>query len=255
MISFSKVNFSYGDFALRDITWQVQKAEFWAVLGANGSGKSTLLKVLSRFLPIASGSINVLEKNLANYSNKALAQTIAVLSQEQQYDIEFSAAEVVMMGRAPYLGWFQNPGTHDYDIIEHAMKKTDCWSLAKKPMHTLSGGERMRVWLAKVLAQQTQIILLDEPSTYLDFKHQLEFSQLLSELHREQHLTLVAVLHDLNWVNQLAQKVLLLKSGSVIAQGAKQDVLKNHLLADAFDLSPAQMQGLIAPSGFHLTQK
>jgi len=220
------VSFAYGTIeALSAVSLELTPGEIFGLLGPNGSGKSTLLRLMSGVTKPRSGQVMLTERNLQTYDRKALARRIAVVPQESRIELPFSVLEVVLMGRSPYLKRFGFEQAHDIAIAQHSMEQTGVRTLATRGIHELSGGERQRVVLARALAQEPQLLLLDEPTAFLDIKHQVEVYDLLKHLSREQGLTVVAILHDLNLAALYCDRVALLKSGKIFAQGTPEQVL------------------------------
>src|SRR4030095_6103320 len=181
------------------------------------------------------GSVFFAGRALPSYERKALAQHIAVVPQESRIELPFSALEVVLMGRSPYLKRFGFEQAHDLAVAQRAMELTGVSELAAREIHELSGGERQRVILARALAQEPRLLLLDEPTAFLDIKHQVEVYDLLKRLSRQQGLTVVAILHDLNLAALYCDRVALLKTGKVLAQGTPEQVLTYVNIKAAYD--------------------
>lgn len=230
---------------LRELSFAIRAGEFLGILGPNGCGKTTLLKLMAGVLRPSEGSLHFEGRALESYSRKSLAQNISVLPQETFVDFPFRALEIVLMGRAPYLRNFQWESANDHRIAREAMERTDCWGLAEQDIRSLSGGERERVFLARALAQQPRILLLDEPTTHLDLKHQVEIYRLLRDLHREQGLTVITVLHDLNFANLACQRVLLLGDGNIQAEGPPQEVLEPERIRQVYGVEVQRQAGVI----------
>lgn len=229
-ISFSYQTSKENAFTLNDITFDVQQGEFLSILGPNGSGKTTLLRIIDRILLPQAGTVNIFGKDYQTLARKEIAQRIGVVPQEHPLVFPFTVKEIVMMGRAPHVKGLGFESTNDERIIAEAMRLTDIEYLAKKPMTELSGGERQRVFIARALAQEPDILLLDEPNAHLDISHQLDILHLTRSLSKERKLTVIAVFHDLNLAALFSNKILLLSNGSVAALGAPEDVLtQNHL--------------------------
>ncbi len=220
------VSFAYDKIAaLSSVSLEVTPGEIFGLLGPNGSGKSTLLRLISGVTKPRNGQILFAGQNLQTYGREALARQIAVVPQESRIELPFSVLEVVLMGRSPYLKRFGFEQAHDLAIAQHAMEQTAVAALATREIHELSGGERQRVVLARALAQEPQLLLLDEPTAFLDIKHQVEVYDLLKRLSRQQGLTVIAIMHDLNLAALYCDRLALLKSGQVFAQGTPEQVL------------------------------
>jgi iron complex transport system ATP-binding protein len=225
MCEIRDVTARYGDIvALDGISLAVGRREMLAVVGPNGSGKSTLLRVLSGVRPAAAGRVWLGGTELHAISRREIARLVAVVPQETAIDFPFSVTEVVLMGRAPHLGRFGFPGPRDLRAAREAMERTGVGDLARRSLHELSGGERQRVILARALAQEAEILLLDEPTSHLDIRHQVEIYDLLALLNEERGLTIVSVLHDLNLAAMYFPRVAVLAGGRVHSVGAPRAV-------------------------------
>ncbi|MDD3805763.1 MAG: ABC transporter ATP-binding protein [bacterium] len=195
------------------------------VIGPNGSGKSTLIKAVSGLLSLSSGEICLGGRRLCNYTPRALACCLAVLAQDIHIEFEFTVREIVAMGRHPFLGRVQREGLSDKEITERAMVETDTLHLADRSVTTISGGERQRVLLARALAQQAELLLLDEPTSHLDSRHQVGTARLLRHLAAEKAIAVLGVFHDLNLAARICDRLLLLCDGHVLAWGTPEEVL------------------------------
>jgi iron complex transport system ATP-binding protein len=226
VLSCAQVSFSYGAAeVLSSISFPVSAGEIFGLLGPNGSGKSTLVRLMSGVLSPQTGRVTYAGRDLRTYGREELARAIAVVPQETTIELPFSVLEVVLMGRSPYLGKFGFEGARDLAVAQRAMEKTEVQALAAREVHTLSGGERQRVILARALAQEPRVLLLDEPTAFLDIKHQVAVYDLLKQLSREQGLAVVAILHDLNLAALYCDRLALLKAGRVFCQGIPEQVL------------------------------
>jgi len=225
-VAVDHVRFTYGTVeAVRDLCLSVRKGEVFGLLGPNGSGKSTVIRLLSGVLSPNRGCIRLAGQDLTSYSREAAARQIAVVPQETQIASPFSVLEVVLMGRSPHHSRFGFESKADIALARHAMELTGIRELERRAIHELSGGERQRVMLARALAQTPQLLLLDEPTAFLDIKHQVEVYDLVKNLSRQEGLTVVSVLHDLNLAALYCDQLALLKSGEVFCVGAPEDVL------------------------------
>lgn len=235
ILSLENVGFGYGGSPLfRDLSFSVQAGEFVGLLGPNGCGKTSLLQLIAGVSPPAKGRISLQGRPLHEIPRSEIARSVSVLPQETFVEFPFTALEVVLMGRAPYLKRFQWEGPRDLEVAHEAMRLTDCLEFASRDVRSLSGGERERVLLARALAQEPKILLLDEPTTHLDLKHQSEIFRLLRKLHVEQGLTLIVVLHDLNFAATACQRLLLLGGGGLKADGAPAEVLQAETIREVF---------------------
>jgi len=215
----------YGDRqVLHNVSIDVHAGELLAIVGPNGAGKSTLLKILSGALPPWSGVAELEGLPLAAYDRRAIARRLAMVAQENLVAFRFSVLEIVLMGRAPHLGPFHFETRHDLAIAYAALERFDLLGLARRPIQELSGGERKRVFLARALAQNPHVALLDEPTAFLDLRHVAEIFARLRELRIERGLAVVATLHDLNAAAQHADRVLLMKDGATAGYGTPEEV-------------------------------
>lgn len=203
----------------------IGEPEIVAIIGPNGSGKSTFLKALSRLLPPAAGSVLLNGADIHRLPPKKVARLLAVLPQSVQAPGDLLVQDLVANGRAPYIGLFGQPSAADQEAVRAAAAATGIADLLFRRLDTLSGGERQRAWLAMALAQQPRILMLDEPTTYLDVHHQLEFMKLVRRLHQERQLTVVMVLHDLNHAARFSHRIIAMKNGEIFADGPAGAVL------------------------------
>lgn len=219
------LSFAYGVArVVRDVSLAVHPGEMVGVIGPNGSGKSTLLRLLGGALRPAAGEIRLFDRPLGDYSRGELGRLIAVVPQETLVEFPFSVMEVVLMGRAPHLGGFAFEGDRDVAVAREAMRRTGVEHLASRRIHEISGGERQRVILARALAQEASVLLLDEPAAFLDIRHEVEMYDLLRDLQRE-GMTVVSVLHDLNIAALYCDRLLLLHEGRVARAGPPAEVI------------------------------
>lgn len=202
--------------------------------GPNGCGKSTLLRALSGLLVPLAGEVTLDNKNLRQWPGKVLARRLALLPQSPSAPENMSVQQLVSHGRYPYQGLFGQNSQADINAVEWALEITGMSALRHRAFETLSGGERQRGWIALALAQQSDILLLDEPTTYLDMGHQLEILDLLATLNRDYQLTLVMVLHDINQACQYSDRILAMQEGCIIADGAPLEVMSESLLQTLF---------------------
>ena len=215
---------------LHNISLQVDPGEFFMIIGPNGAGKTTLLKVLANLLTCDTGSIEILGRPIADYSKRQLAQVTAMVPQQVAMDFPFTVAETVLMGRSPHLALLAIEGKEDIAIARQAMEFTDITHLADRKIDQISGGERQRVIIARALCQQTQIILLDEPTAALDPSHQLKIMDLMERLRKEHQVTVIMVSHDLNLAAMYGDRLLLIKEGKIEKTGTPEEVLTQEQL-------------------------
>ena len=224
-IAARNLRFNYGDApVIDDVSLQLAAGEMLGVIGPNGSGKSTLLRLLSGVLRPNAGDVRIHGRPLAEYSQREIARTVAAVQQDAVIDFPFSVTEVVLMGRSPHLGGFAFEDDRDVQIARAAMARTGVLELAARSIHELSGGERQRVVLARALAQETGILLLDEPGAFLDIRHEVELYDLLHDLQGEGK-SIITVLHDLNLAALYCDRVLLMNAGRVFRVGTPAEVI------------------------------
>ncbi len=219
------LSFAYGDRkALRGVSFQLPRGEFLGVAGPNGSGKSTLLYLLAGLLPPSSGKVELEGNPTSPLRREEWARVVGMVFQEVPTDIFLPCFEVVLLGRFPHLRRFRRESEADYQAVEKAMHATATASFADRPLGELSGGERQRVMLARALAQEPELLLLDEPTSHLDVLHQLEIMDILLSLRRK-GMTVVGVFHDLNLVSQFCTRALFLKAGKILRDGPINEVM------------------------------
>ncbi|MER3473680.1 MAG: heme ABC transporter ATP-binding protein [Armatimonadota bacterium] len=221
---------------LKGVNLRLERGEFVGLLGPNGSGKSTLLRVLSGVLKPSRGQVWLDGYPLSHLRAKDVAKRLAFVPQREEVAFSFTAWEVVLLGRAPYIGWWGKERADDVRAAQRAMERTDSLPLAERTMGALSGGERQRVVLARGLAQETPVLLLDEPLTHLDVAHQVNTLALLRQLNREEGLTVLSALHDINLASEFCDRLLVLRQGQIVADGTPSEVITPSLLARVFGL-------------------
>lgn len=230
-----RVSFSYGNReVLHDISLAVGHGERLALAGPNGSGKSTLVRLLSGAAEPSRGRAELDGVHLRDMNSRARARRIAVVAQHVEPNLAFTVRELVAMGRIPYVGLLSGRQSSDRAAVERAMFETETSQLAGRRFNELSGGEQQRVMLAVGLAQETDFLLLDEPTVHLDLHHQHELLQLLLDLNRERGIGIIAVLHDLNLASLFFERVALLSAGRLVADGSSSDVLREEVLQPVF---------------------
>ncbi|MBT2430387.1 ABC transporter ATP-binding protein [Streptomyces sp. ISL-112] len=207
------------------------------IVGPNACGKSTLLRALGRLLKPQRGSVLLDGTELSRMATRTIAQSIGLLPQTPVAPEAITVADLVARGRQPHQHWWQQWSEEDERAVTDAMDRTDVTALAARPVDELSGGQRQRVWIAMALAQDTDLLLLDEPTTYLDISHQVEVLDLVRQLNRERGRTVVAVLHDLNQAARYADHLVAMKEGQIVAQGHPSEIVTVDLVRDVFGLA------------------
>ena len=215
------------------ISLDIPEGKVTAIIGPNGCGKSTTLKALSRILPYK-GSVSFKGQEMSALSQREFAKCLAILTQSPQAPADLTVNDLVEMGRFPHRSFLGRAGKDDKEHVEWALEQTGVTAMRYRLLNTLSGGERQRAWIAMALAQRPEVLLLDEPTTYLDICHQLEIMQLITRLNQELGLTVVMVVHDLNHAIMYADHVVVVKAGQLVTSGAPREIITADLLAEVF---------------------
>jgi iron complex transport system ATP-binding protein len=239
LLSARNVSFGYARAphrAVGGVSLEISRGAFVGILGPNGSGKTTTLKLLGGLLPPDSGEVTLDDRPLAAWTRRALARRIAVVPQELHPVFDYTVLEMTLMGRFPHLGPFAVEGPGDIAIARAALEATGAAAFEARRFTTLSGGEKQRVIVAAALAQQADILLLDEPTASLDPGHQLDIASLLVELNRARGLTIVVATHDLNLAASMCAELTMMRGGAVIASGPTDEVLTGRNLERLYDL-------------------
>lgn len=221
---------------IEEMDLSIPKGQISIIIGANGCGKSTLLKTISRINKPTSGEIFINSKNIKNVKEKNIAKEVAFLPQGPVCPSGLTVRELVAFGRFPHQKMIGGLNKHDKEIIDWAIKETGLSELADNEVENLSGGQRQRAWIAMVLAQETDIIMLDEPTTYLDMSYQLEVLEVLQKLNKNKNITVVIVLHELNNACRFADNIIGLKKGKVICEGRPIDVISKDSLKEIYGI-------------------
>ncbi|RBP44981.1 ABC transporter ATP-binding protein [Garciella nitratireducens] len=228
---------AYGDKKIIDgLNLSIYQGEFVGIIGPNGTGKSTLVRAITNILDYQDGSIWIKGSLNKKLSKRQLAKLVAVVPQEFHIEYAFTNYDIVMMGRNPHIDRKHRLGQRDHKIVKEAMIMTNTWKFRDNFFHELSGGERQRVIIARAIAQQPSIILLDEPTSHLDIHHQLEVMELISQLKRKRGLTVVAVLHDINMAARFSDRLILLSQGKAIVQGSPEEVIQEENLSKVYHM-------------------
>jgi len=215
----------------------VRQGEIVGIIGPNGSGKTTTLKLLSKVLKPERGIIRLMGHDIALMRRKNIAKIVAVVPQGTSIAFPFTAREIVLMGRSPHLGFLQIEQEHDLKIADNAMALTDSLEIADRNIDELSGGERQRVIIARALSQEPKIMLLDEPTSYLDINHQVEIFDLIKRLNSERDLTVVLVSHDLNMASEYCDRLVLMKDGQVYRNGSPKEVITETNIREVYEVN------------------
>ncbi|WP_338752258.1 ABC transporter ATP-binding protein [Bacillus sp. FJAT-52991] len=231
------LNIGYGErLIVKDLSVEIPDKKITTIIGSNGCGKSTLLKAITRIISHQSGTVMLDGENIAQENTKVLAKKMAILPQMQESASGLTVGELISYGRFPYQKGFGRLTKKDYEVIDWTLEVTGTTEFKFRPVDALSGGQRQRVWIAMALAQETDIIFLDEPTTYLDMAHQLEVLELLQKLNIEQERTIVMVLHDLNQAARFADYMIALKNGEIVKAGDCEEVMTPDVLQKVFHI-------------------
>ena len=243
LFQLTALSFAYRkSLVLENIDLQLSSGKFYGVIGGNGSGKSTLLELLMGTLSPVSGTIAYQNKSLSDYSRKELATKLALVPQHFSMDFEYRVKNVVLMGRHPHIPRFSSPSSHDNETVEHAMDTMDILHLQNRPVVALSGGELQRVIMARALAQETEVLILDEATSNLDIQHTIAIMQVIRKRVEENGLTVIAAIHDLNLAAAFCDDCLVLKDGHIYAHDTVDTIFTTDLLQSVFAVNASVAQ-------------
>jgi len=231
---------------VKGVSFSVKKAEFIGIIGPNGGGKTTLLKTLSHIIKPSKGSVFLEEENIHSLSAFSLAKKLAMVGQGLVSIFSFTVEEIVLMGRSPYIGFLGHERKEDIKKVNHALKRTGLIALKERPIDELSAGERQRVLIARALAQEPKLLLLDEPTAHLDIGYQIDILDLVKSLQKDSGLTILCVLHDLNLASQYCDKLLLLDKGRITGFDTPKNILKYDILEKTFNATCIVDENLLA---------
>lgn len=235
---------------VKDVSLSLHKGEWLSLVGANGSGKSTLLRLFSRILTPQNGAVLLDGKAIHQQSAQSVARQLAILPQQQVVPSGLTVRQLVSLGRTPHQPWWQwDLSLEDREMVETAIAQTQLTEFSDRPVEQLSGGERQRAFLALTLAQDPQVLLLDEPTTFLDLHHQLELLELLKMLNHERQLSIVTVLHDINLAVRYSDRIAMLKKGEIVAIGTPDQAITPDNLRQVFDVEAVT---IITPVGLQI---
>lgn len=253
-----EVSLGYGGREIvSSLSLQIPTGKVSVIIGANGCGKSTLLRGMARLLTPTHGAVILDGKSVHSTPSKEIAKVMGLLPQAPSAPEGITVADLVGRGRYPHQGWFRRWTPADDRAVTEALIATDTLTLADRPIEEMSGGQRQRVWIAMALAQETDVLLLDEPTTYLDLSHQIEVLDLLTDLNRRRSTTIVLVMHDLNLACRYADHLIAMRDGQVVAGGAPAEVITPELVQDVFGLAasviddPVSHTPTVIPIGRH----
>ncbi|QRG65851.1 ABC transporter ATP-binding protein [Brevibacillus choshinensis] len=232
----------HGKSVVTDVSFAVERGEFFGIIGPNGSGKSTLMKMISGVISPDGGEILIAEKPIGSYSRKALARLLAVLEQEALPPVGFRVREVLEMGRFPYQNWLGEEAEDPTPLIDEIVGMLGLAELEDRTLDQLSGGEKQRVALGKSLVQKPMLLLLDEPTTYLDIGYQIQLMDIVRSWQKNTQVTVVAVLHDLNLASLYCDRILMVHKGNQIRVGDPRDILQSSLIEQVYGTRPIVME-------------
>ncbi len=234
-ITVSNLSLSFGKRnVLRHLSFSVEKGDFFIIIGPNASGKTTLMKLMAGILKPQKGQIEILGLPNRSYTPKALAREVAFVPQRLPVDLPFTVGEAVLLGRAPYQGALGIERERDLEIAQQAMQFTEVVHLSGSTLGQLSGGEQQRVFIARAICQEPEIMLLDEPTAALDLAHQVKVMDLMEKLKKEKGITVIMISHDVNLAAMYGDQVLLLKDGEIVCRGEPRDVLSFQKLEETY---------------------
>jgi len=237
LISARNIDFSYTEKpVMENVSFSVEEGQIAAIIGPNGSGKTTLLKIINGTLFPDAGEMLIDGKDTKEWLRKEIAKKVAIVPQDISIIFPFYAEEIVLMGRFPHLNNYRFEDKNDYKIVFEAMEKTDTLAFARRRFNELSAGERQRVLIARALAQEPKVLLLDESTVFLDLKHQVQFLTLLRQLNASEQLTAIFVTHDINLAAQNADRIILLDCGKIYAIGNPAEVITAAHIKEVYDV-------------------
>ncbi|MGC8585250.1 MAG: ABC transporter ATP-binding protein [Thermoplasmata archaeon] len=238
MISLKNVDFSYGgEFSLKNINMEINDGKIISVLGPNGSGKTTLLKIISGIINDYSGDVFVDNYNIKNIHRKILSRIISYVPQDLTLGFDFSVKEIVMMGRYPHIPLLSDLNKHDLDIVKNAMEITGIKNLENRSIREISGGEKQRVLIARAIAQESRVIVLDEPTSNLDIKYQLEIMKLLNKMVKNGDKTVIMSMHDINLSIRFCDEIFLMNEGKMVSSGKPDEVINDKILSSVYGIN------------------
>lgn len=221
---------------ISDLSLNIPGGQVTTIIGPNGCGKSTLLRAIGRLIPSQGGEVHLGDTDIGSMKRKDIAKTIGVLPQSPISPPGLIVSDLVSRGRHPHQSWIRQWSSSDEEEVNAALEMTDVAELADRSVDSLSGGQRQRVWISMVLAQHTDVLFLDEPTTYLDLAHSIEVLDLVNRLRRDLDRTVVMVLHDLNLAIRYTDNLVVMRDGDLIATGKPEEIITSELLKDVFEL-------------------
>lgn len=237
MISCKNLKVGYEEkVIIENLSLSINKGEVVSIIGPNGCGKSTLLKTLSRIIKPMSGGIYIQNESIKNLKSKHISQKVCLLSQHNDAPGDLTVEELVYFGRIPHKKWYESKTKSDEEIVNWAIENTGLKRYKNTPINSLSGGERQRAYIAQALCQKPDILLLDEPTTYLDISYQLEVMELVREINEKFNITIVMVLHELNQASKYSDRLVIMKDGEIVSDGCPKEVINKETIKQVYKI-------------------
>lgn len=237
MISCKNLKVGYEEkVIIENLSLSINKGEVVSIIGPNGCGKSTLLKTLSRIIKPMSGGIYIQNESIKSLKSKHISQKVCLLSQHNDAPGDLTVEELVYFGRIPHKKWYESKTKSDEEIVNWAIENTGLKRYKNTPINSLSGGERQRAYIAQALCQKPDILLLDEPTTYLDISYQLEVMELVREINEKFNITIVMVLHELNQASKYSDRLVIMKDGEIVSDGCPRDVINKETIKQVYKI-------------------
>ena len=237
MLCARNLKIGYGEnIIINDLSLDIHDGQLVSIIGPNGCGKSTLLKTLSRIIKPLSGDIFLDSVNIKGIKNKLISQKICLLSQHNNSPSDLTVEELVSFGRIPHKKWYEPKTTKDKEIVHWAIENTGLKKYTNTPIGSLSGGERQRAHVAQALCQKPNILLLDEPTTYLDISYQLELMELVRDINKNLNITIVMVLHELNQAIKYSDRLIIMKKGAIFSDGTPDEIVNTNIIKEVYNI-------------------
>ncbi|CEO22322.1 ABC transporter ATP-binding protein [Paraclostridium sordellii] len=237
MISCKNLKVGYEEkIIIENLSLNIKKGEVVSIIGPNGCGKSTLLKSLSRMIKPVSGDIYIQSENIKSLKSKAISQKVCLLSQHNDAPGDLTVEELVYFGRIPHKKWYESKSKSDEELVNWAIENTGLTRYKNTPISSLSGGERQRAYIAQALCQKPDVLLLDEPTTYLDISYQLELMELVREINERLNITIVMVLHELNQASKYSDRLIIMKSGEIVSDGCPKEIINKEIIKKVYNI-------------------
>ena len=237
MISCKNLKVGYEEkVIIENLSLSINKGEVVSIIGPNGCGKSTLLKTLSRIIKPMSGGIYIQNESIKNLKSKHISQKVCLLSQHNDAPGDLTVEELVYFGRIPHKKWYESKTKSDEEIVNWAIENTGLKRYKNTPINSLSGGERQRAYIAQALCQKPDILLLDDPTTYLDISYQLEVMELVREINEKFNITIVMVLHELNQASKYSDRLVIMKDGEIVSDGCPKEVINKETIKQVYKI-------------------